>query len=166
MNQLMETMSAFWLERNARERAVLALAALLLLLGLFYVMLIAPALSGRAQLEKSLPTLRQQSAELQGMASQVASLSNGATAAPPAVTKESVEAALSRRGLKAQSVVQSGDQVKVQLAAASFAATLDWLDEMQKGARLSMVDANIVALAAPDSINATLTLKQLRADGE
>ena len=39
---------------------------------------------------------------------------------------------------------------------------LDWLDEMQKTARLSVVDANIVALPAVDSINATLTLKQQR----
>ena len=162
MNQLMEAISAFWLERNGRERVVLTLAALLLLLGLIYATLIGPALSGRAELGKSLPSLRQQAAELQGLAKQAADLANSGAPPPPALSRESIETALGRRGLKAQSVVLNGDMVKVQLAAASFVAMLDWLDEMQKTARLSVVDANIVALPAVDSINATLTLKQQR----
>jgi general secretion pathway protein M len=163
MSQLMETVSAFWLERNGRERAVLTLVALLLLLGLIYAALIGPALSGRAELEKSLPILRQQSAELQGLAKQAMELAN--SGAPPVpLSKESIEIALGRRGLKAQNVVQNGDMVKVQLAAASFVGMLDWLDEMQKTARLSVLDANIVALPAVDSVNATLTLKQQRTE--
>lgn len=164
MSQLMEAVSAFWLERNGRERAVLTLAALLLLLGLIYASLIGPALSARAQLEKSLPILRQQSAELQGLAKQAMELANSGAPPPVALSKESIELALGRRGLKAQSVVQNGDMVKVQLAAASFVGMLDWLAEMQKTARLSVVDANIVALPAVDSINATLTLKQQRTE--
>ena len=76
------------------------------------------------------------------------------------MTKENIEAALARSGLKAQNVMLSGDFAKVQLSAVSFANTLYWLDDMQKTARLSATDANIVALSQPDMINATFTLSQ------
>jgi general secretion pathway protein M len=164
MNRLMETTTALWLERNGKERAVLTLVAALLMLGLFYVSLIGPALAGRTQLEKSLPILRQQSAELQVLAKQAVELAGSGATPAPGLSKESIETALGRRGLKAQSVALSGDLVKVQLAAVSFVSMLDWLDEMQKTARLSVVDANIVALPAADSVNAALTLKQQRAE--
>jgi type II secretory pathway component PulM len=47
----------------------------------------------------------------------------------------------------------------VQLAAVSFSGTLNWLDDMQRNALLSVTDANIVALAQPDMVNATFTLR-------
>ncbi len=56
----------------------------------------------------------------------------------------------------------TGDFAKVQLASVSFAGTLNWLDDMQKTALLSVVDASIVALAQPDMVNATFTLRQQR----
>ncbi|HJU71093.1 MAG TPA: type II secretion system protein GspM [Paucimonas sp.] len=159
-----EPLSAFWIERNARERNALALAALAILLALVYLLLIAPALAGRAQLEKSLPALRQQAAELQALSKQAVALDNNA--APPAatVTKESIEASLARKGLKPQSVVLTGELVKVQLATASFAGIVAWLDEMQKTARLSLAEGNIETLAAIDTVNATLTLRQQKSD--
>ena len=79
-----------------------------------------------------------------------------------AISRESIEAALALKGLKAQSVMLTGDFVKVQLTAVSFANTLGWLDDLQKTAMLSVVDANVVALAQADMVDATLTLRQQR----
>ena len=104
--------------------------------------------------------LRQQVAQMQELSKQAAALSIKSAAALPPLSKDSIEAALARNGLKPQSVMLTGDFVKVQLAAASFAGTMDWLDDMQKTALLSVVDANIVALPQPDMINATFTLRQ------
>ncbi|MGB8409589.1 MAG: type II secretion system protein GspM, partial [Gallionella sp.] len=59
-----------------------------------------------------------------------------------------------------QSVMLTGDFAKVQLSGASFAGILNWLDEMQKTALVSVVDASIVAQAQPDIVNATITLRQ------
>lgn len=164
LNGLLESLAAFWMERNARERKAIALAALVIVLALIYSIFIGPALAGRAQLEKALPPLRQQAAELQLLSKQATALA-GVTA-PPAVviTKDSLEAALTRRGLKPQSVVLTGELVKVQFESASFAGIVNWLDEMQKNARLSVVEANIEALAPVDMVNATLTLRQQRND--
>jgi general secretion pathway protein M len=150
----------FWAARDARERAMLAVAALVVTLGLVYALLIDPALSGRDRLNKSLPLLRQQVARMQAL-SRIAAAISGKTAAPSiAMSRENIEAALARNGLKPQSVMLTGDYAKVQLTAASFAGTLNWLNEMQKTALISVVDASIVAQPQPGTVDAIFTLRQ------
>jgi general secretion pathway protein M len=126
--------------------------------------LIDPALSGRDRLNKKLPMLRQQAAQMQALSKEAAALSVKPAAPLIAMSKENIEAALVRNGLKPQSVILTGDFAKVQLNAASFAGTLNWLDEMQKTSLLTVVDANIVTLDKPDMVNATFTLRQPRND--
>ena len=160
LNQSRQSFSEFWAVRDARERAMLAVAALVVTFGLAYALLIDPALAGRDQLNKNLPVLRQQVAQMQALSKEAAALSGKSAAPLIAMSKENIEAALARNGLKPQSVILTGDFAKVQLAAVSFAGTLNWLDDLQKTALLSVVDANIVALPQPDMVNATFTLRQ------
>lgn len=164
LNQSRQSFSEFWAVRDARERAMLAVAALVVTIALAYALLIDPALSGRNRLNKNLPELRQQVAQLQALSKEAAAFSGKSAAPLIAMSKENIEKALAQNGLKAQSVVLSGDYAKVQLSAVSFAGTLNWLDNMQSAALLSVVDANIVALAQPDLVNATFTLRQQRND--
>lgn len=154
---------AFWLERNARERKLLLSAASVLTLGLLYAVFIDPALQGRAQLEKNLPLLRQQAAELQALSKEVSGLTAQAANVPP-MSRDSIDAGLARKGLKAQSVTLSADFAKVQLAAVPFANMMRWLDEAQKVERLMVLDVNVSALEAPGSVNAVLTLRQQKAE--
>ncbi len=160
LNQSRQSFSEFWAVRDARERAMLAVAALVVTVGLAYALLIDPALSGRDQLNKNLPVLRQQVAQMQALSKEAAALSGKSASPLIAMSKENIEAALARNGLKPQSVMLTGDFAKVQLSAVSFAGTLNWLDDMQKTALLSVVDVNIVVLAQPDMVNATFTLRQ------
>lgn len=162
LHQSKQSFAEFWAARDKRERALLTAAAIVAALGLTYALLIDPALSGRERLNKNLPELRQQVAQLQALSQEAAAYA--ASTAPPltAINVESLKAALEAKGLKPQNVTMSGDLARVQLAAASFAGTINWLDEMQKTARLLVVEANIVALDKPDTVNATLTLRQQR----
>ena len=164
LGQSGQSFSEFWAVRDARERAMLAVAALAVALGLTYALLINPPLTGRDRLNKNLPMLRQQVAQMQALSREAAALS--AKPATPLIemSKQNIEAALARNGLKPQSVMLTGDFAKVQLASVSFAGTMNWVDEMQKTALLSVVDANIVALDKPDMVNATFTLRQQRND--
>jgi general secretion pathway protein M len=104
--------------------------------------------------------VRQQVAQLQAMSREARALSNKSAPSITPISKESLEAALTRKGLKAQTVALTGDIARVQLSAVSFAGLLDWLDDMQKNALVTVVEANIVALAQPDMVNATLPLRQ------
>ena len=154
------SISEFLAARTARTRALLAVAAIAGSLSLVYGAMIDPALTGRESLYKELPVLRQQALQMQLLSKESAALS-----APPAVmliamSKEAIETDLARNGLQATSVMLTGNYAKVQFAAASFGSVLNWLDEWQKSARVSVVDADIVALAQPDTVNATFTLQQ------
>jgi general secretion pathway protein M len=162
MNGLKQSFSTFWAARNKREQNLLALAAVIIVFGLFYMLLIDPALDGRKNLEKALPGLRQQSAELQSMARDASALAGkSATSAPaPALTREGIEASLADKGLKPQSVLLTGEMVKIQFSAVSFAGIVDWLQDAQKTLRLSVVDASVDAQQKPDTVNASLTLRQ------
>jgi general secretion pathway protein M len=154
----------FWGGRDARERAMLTAAAAAVILGLIYAVLIGPALTGRERLNRELPTLRQQLAQLQALAREAANLAGSNPAAAVPLSKESLEAALLRKGLKAETVALTGDIARIQLSSVSFAGLMAWLDEMQKTALLSAIDANIIALAQPDMVNATLTLRQQKSE--
>ena len=165
-----QSLSEFWTLRNARERAMLAAAVLVVTIALVFALLFEPALSGRERLNRNLPELRRQVAQMQALSKEAAVLSaksasgiSGTSAAPYiAMTKQNIDEALARNGLKAQSVILAGDSAKVQLAAVSFTGTLNWLDGMQKNARLSVAEASIIALDQPDMIDATITLHQQR----
>lgn len=154
--------SAFWAARNTRERTMLSAAAGVVACALIYALLVAPALTGREQLGKHLPLLREQLAQLQALSQQAGMLSGKRVMPTAAITRESIETALARHGLKAQSIVLTGDSAKVQLAAAPFSGMLAWLDDAQISARLYVIDANIVALAQTDQADVTLTLRQVR----
>jgi general secretion pathway protein M len=162
LDQFRQSFSEFLAARDAGEQAMLAVAAVAVIFGLAYALLIDPALAGRDKLNRNLPILRQQVAQLQELSKEITAVSGKSAAPLVTMSKENIEAALARDNLKPQSVMLTGDYAKVQLAAASFTDTLNWLADMQKSALVSVVDANIVALAQPDMVNATLTLRQPR----
>lgn len=162
LDQPKQTFAGFWAARDARERAMLAAAAAVVALSLTYALLIDPAISGRDRLNKNLPQLRQQVAQLQALSQEAAAYSANAAQPLAALSADNIKASLEAKGLKPQSVTLSGGLAKVQLAAVSFAGTLNWLDEMQKTARLMVIDANIVVQDKPDTVNAAFTLRQQR----
>lgn len=159
-----DTFLTFWEEREARERKIIAAGAAALGLVLLYLVGIAPAYTGTTRLEKDLPQLRQQALSLQALAQEARALA--ANAPPPATmsTRESVEAALTRKGMKAQSLIVTSEQVRLQLNNVSFSAILEWLDEMQKSARLSVLESSFTAQAQTDIVNVTLSLRQPKTD--
>jgi general secretion pathway protein M len=164
LNELAQPLSAYWNARNARERRLLTVAMIVVALGLIYLLLIDPALSRREQLNKNLPALRQQVAELQAMSKEAAAASPQAAPSVAPLSKESLEAALAGKGLKPQNVALTGDVARVQLASVPFAGVVSWLDEMQKTSLVSVVEANVAALPEAGQVNATLTLRQQKSE--
>jgi general secretion pathway protein M len=157
--------AAYWAQRNQRERGLLGAAAALIVLSCIYLLLVEPAWSGRIRLQKDLPVLRQQAAELQALTARAASLTGlQAERTAPTLTKDAVEMALKVKGLSAQSVALSGELARVQLSGVAFAGLLDWLDNAQKNSQWQVVEANISAPGGanvqPGTVNASLTLRQ------
>lgn len=152
---------AFWAMRDVRERKMLLAAAAVIFAALSYLIMLAPALAGREKLKQNLPPLREQVAQLQALSSEASSLNTQTVSSSvAAMTQTSLNNTLSAHGLKTQSVNVSGEIAQLQLSSVSFSATLAWLDELQKTARISVTDAKITALAQPDQVDASFTLRQ------
>lgn len=153
--------SAFWQARNQREQSLLATAAAAVIAGLIYMSLIAPALSGQAALEKSLPQMRQQAARMQQMAKEASSLSAiEKSAVPMTLNKKTVEMTLAKKGLQPKSIAVTADSARLQLTAVSFSDVLAWLKEMQMDGRLNVVSASFVAAGQVDTVDVGLTLQR------
>lgn len=164
LQQARDAFDAFWLERDPRERKMLGVGAAAVAAALLYFVAIGPAINGVIKLQKDLPQLRQQALALQGLANQAQALAAAPQVPATLSTSESIEASLTRKGFKAQSIVVTGDLVRVQINGVSFAGLLDWIDEMQKTARLTLVESNFAAQAQTDIVNATLSLRQPKTD--
>ena len=155
-----ERLRAFWQEREARERRLLAAAGTVVLLALAYLLLVGPALEGRERLAKTLPQLRQQAAEMQSLAAAATQIAQQAPPPAAPLTREGIDASLARSNLKPQTVLLTGDQLKLQLTNASFAALVGWLDEQQRSTRLALTEATIDVQPTLDIVNGTLTLRR------
>jgi general secretion pathway protein M len=164
LNRSLQPVSEFWAARNARERRIILVALSVALLAFIYSLLIEPAISGRERLAKDLPRMRQQVAQLQALAREASALPKAEASPSEPISKESLEAALKRKGLKAENVTFTGEIARVQLTAVPFPALLEWLLEMQKTALLSVLEASIPAQSQPGMVNATLTLRQQKSE--
>lgn len=162
--QLREAFQSFWSERDARERRMLGIGSVAVVLTLLYLVAIGPAWVGSARLHRDLPQLRQQTLALQALSREAQALAANAPAGAVLSTQESIEASLGRRSLKAQSVTVSGDLVRIQINNAPFSSVIEWVDEIQKTARLSVIDSNFIAQTQTDIVNATLNLRQPKTD--
>ncbi len=152
------SLNTFWQQRTPRERQILRLGGVFFLLLLVYLLFFNPALNARTQLNRTLPVLRLQAAQLQGLSAQVTQLGKAQNPAL-SLTRENINAVLLRHDLKADNVVLSGDQLKIGLNKVSFAALLNLQDELQRSAHLVVEEARIDALDTPDMVNATLSLR-------
>ncbi len=162
--KLKDSARAFWSEREAGERRTVSVGAAIVSVILLYMVAFAPAIDGTARLQKTLPQLREQALSLQALSKEAVSLSANSTVPAVLSTRDSVEAALARKGMKAHSVVVTGDLVRIQMNGVSFASIIDWLDEVQGNARLNLVESRFTAQAQVDIVDATLSLRQPRTD--
>ena len=158
--QYRERANTLWLARTEQERRFLAIGGGVVLLALLYLLLVDPAVEGRAQLRRQLPQLRQQAAELQAMAQEASNLARAPAAQVAPLTRETVSTSLTGRGLNPQSLSITGEYIKLQLNNVPFAGLAAWLDEQRRGNRVQVQDATVTALPTAGQVDASLTLRQ------
>lgn len=160
IGELRERALAYWLARTAQERKFLAAGGAVVVLALLYLVLLDPALSGRDQLRRSLPELRQQAAQLEALAVEARGLAGQQAPAPAPLSRDALAASMKARGLDPASLSLSGEYAKIELTGVSFANLVAWLDSQRQENRLLVQDAQFTAQEAPGQVNATLTLRQ------
>jgi general secretion pathway protein M len=149
-----------WISRTEQERKFLTIGAGVVLGALVYLLFISPAVTGRAQLQKALPQLRQDAAQLRSMALEASELSRQPPAQGAPMARETLVASLTAMGMTAQSVTMTGEFAKVTLSGVPFSSLVSWLDSQRREGRISVQDATIGAAGEGGKVDATLTLRQ------
>lgn len=160
LNNLTQRVSDFWAVRDARERKLLTLCACLIVGTLYYLLLIAPAITGRTRLNHELPALHSQFAQLQALANEAEDLKNKGTTQVAPLTQDSLAMALVAHGLKANSLNISDRYAQLAMDNVSYTQTLALLDTLKHTMRIDVVDAKFTLLDKVDMIDANLTLHQ------
>jgi general secretion pathway protein M len=160
IGRMRERALAYWLARSDQERKYLAVGGAVVLLALGWLLLVSPAVDGRAQLRRSLPQLRQQAAQLQALAQEATKLNSQPLPQVAPMSRETLAASLSARGLTPQSLSQTGEYAKLQLNNVAFANLVTWLDAQRRENRIAVQDAVVTALPTAGQVDANLTLHQ------
>ena len=161
-DSLNESFSAFWTKRDARERRLLSIGSVVVVCSLIYFVGIDPAITSKGKLQKEIPLLRQQAAEMAGLSGQYNQIAGLIAENVDPISREFVDSSLQRRNIKAQTLSVSDSVVRVQANAVSYANVMEWILEMQKVARLSVDEAKVSALPEPGQVNIVLTMRQQR----
>ena len=161
----MSALTTFWRERAPRERAVLSALAGVVALALVFLLLVEPAWLGIKRLQSSLPTLRAQVAQLDGLLAEVKTLRSRPQAATvaPAEARAALEKSLAGAGLKAARIAALSDgDVQMTFAAVPFAQWSSWLaaTERELGARAISVKAT--SNGTPGQVDVELALRLAR----
>jgi general secretion pathway protein M len=163
---MMDALRQFWAERAPRERSILAAGGALLALVLVYWLLIEPAWTGITRLERSLPQLRANAAELESLLSEVRALRARAGVAnvSAAEARGAIDASLARSGVKAARVVPLSDgDMQLTFSDVSFGHWAPWLAgiERELGARATAVTVT-GRDATPGNVDVELALRLAR----
>jgi general secretion pathway protein M len=159
-NAYKERINLMWLGRTEQERKFLSIGGLVVGAALFFMIFIGPALNGRAQLKKSIPTLRQDAATMQALALEAGALAGQGAVQVTPMTREALMASLSASGITPTSLTVTGEFAKLDLAAVPFANLAGWLDAQRREHRISVQEAIVTAQTPAGQVDASITLRQ------
>jgi general secretion pathway protein M len=161
----MDALRNFWSQRAPRERLVLAAAAVVLLLAATFLLLIEPAATGIARLERSLPAARTQAVQLDRLLAEVASLKARPQVAllSAAEARAALEKSLAAAGLKPERITPLADgDLQITFARVPYATWSSWLAgaERELGAKAGVVAAR--ANGTPGATDIEMSLRLAR----
>lgn len=157
----LEALREFWAGREPRERAAIASGALLAGALLFYTLTVPPLLA-ISQLQRSLPNVRAQTVQLDGLLAEVRALKAHPAAAGPAGSDPAgaITQSLATSGLKASRMVPlANGALQLTFPDVPYGAWSVWLAtaERELGMRAAAVTAR--ATRTPGNVDIDLTLR-------
>jgi len=152
--------ATWWGARNEQEQRMLSIGGIVVALGLVWGVLVEPALTGRARLQKELPQLNQQVAELQALSGEAAQLAAQPPVQAQPLSKDGVAARLQAAGLTTQNLAVTGDYIKVEFKGVPFAGLVTWLDAMRREQRVTVQEGSVTQQGPAGQVDASLTLRQ------
>lgn len=145
--ELFNTLRRRWDGLQTREQQLLRLGAVIFGLLLFYLLIIDPVYSGRADAEQRLQSTRDAFSVVQQQASDLKSSSSGAGVPGTGSLLTQVESSAQKEGLRGalKRLQPAGnDQVQVSLEGASYQQVMQWLSNLRlQGVTAQRVDIQV-----------------------
>lgn len=149
---MLENLLQKWASLPPRDRRVLMIAGVFLLVILVWQLLFEPAWQGQRRLQKSLPGLRSDLARMDQLAAEATELArvSGAPVENSAQLKVRLEQSLLAQGMgKEMATVEAhSDIIEVRFRQAPFEAWIFWLDGAVRETRTRVVDLSITRESA------------------
>ena len=103
-----------WQARNQREKQGLTLAAAVLISWLGWVLLVNPALRGRAHWQRELPTMQNELSQMRSLLKDIGKLPPPSKEASLPVSRQTLESSLTEKGLRAENLEIADGHVKAR----------------------------------------------------
>jgi type II secretory pathway component PulM len=151
-----EAVRSFWEARSARERAVLAAAAVLAVSAALYGLVWEPGLKASARLAAVLPRLRAQVEDMRLQQKEIVLLRKTSVAVSGAADLRALLRASAARGPFAGTAHslewEANDRVRFSAAAADFDRWLQWVGSVQRELGIRVQSCSIAALGEPGMV--------------
>ncbi|MCU9958311.1 type II secretion system protein M [Burkholderia sp. BKH01] len=159
--QLNQTLTQFWGERSQREKMLLGWGGAVLALAIAYSVLWSPAQEGRARIQRELPNMRRELAQMTAQANEAKSLTAAAQGVAPTglALKDALTASLSDHGLQGAQVQIVGNGVQIQMKNVSFPAWTQWLDDARRQFKAQVGEAHATALKDDGQVDLTAVMQ-------
>jgi len=156
------TLVQFWSERAPRERQILAAGGAFLALLVLFLVLIEPAASGIAQLQRALPQARAQAGQLEALVAEAKNLRGLPPVAAPGTTdaRSALDKSLDSAGLKAvrNAPLANGD-LHLTFVNVPFGKWTTWLAATEHALGVHAVGVRVKANATPGNADIDLSLR-------
>jgi general secretion pathway protein M len=155
-----EALRRYWGERKSPERVLLACGITLAGAGLMALVLIGPAISAIARLQRELPNTRAQVARLDNLLSEVRMLRSRPAVAVAADAPAALEQSLAAAGLKAVRVLPLPDgALQLTFADVPYAAWSIWLATAEPVLGMHATAVAAKATSTPGNVDVRLELR-------
>lgn len=153
---------ARWTALPPRDRRMLVIGAVAVGLALFWILLVDPALTGRERVQRDLPRLQAEAAEVAGIAANPPRAQRNLQAEGP--LRPALEAALQEGGLRADLATNAAGVLVVKFSETPYPQIADWLARVAADLGVTIEGAAITPVegkaGAGGKVNAEFTLRR------
>ena len=145
---MLERLVQSWRAIAPRERRLVVIASVVVVLALIYLALIEPAWQGRRTLQRELPVLRQQLSQMIALSAEAKQLSSVAPIGGEGAQalRGSIEGSLKAAGLEPmlQKLELNGELIDLRFKSIGHARWLNWMESAQRETRMRVVDLSSI----------------------
>jgi general secretion pathway protein M len=149
-----------WQLRNQREKQGLTLAAAILISWLGWVLLVNPALRGRAHWQRELPTMQNELAQMRSLLTDIGKQPARSKESRLELSRQMLESSLNEKGLKAENLEIADGHVKARFIDISFSSFAELLQQWQIASQLVVEEVTVTARDRIDRVDVSVSLKR------